>query len=155
MLQVLPFACHRATLPDSDTGPWIWRQGTLSNRETKLAEKGYSQGSVIGIKKPQNPRVTIFLLESCLHQRVCASQGPAHLPLILSAFVSELNSKSNGLRYAWWPVLLCMLQTMPAPGPLSSQTFPHSETSPSLLGITTCLFLWSLFSGMFLNNSTT
>ena len=82
------------------------------------------------IKKPQNPRVTIFLLESYLCRYVCVSQGPAHVSLILSAFVSEPNSKSNGLCYAWWLVLICICKPCQHLDPYLHKPFPTHKPLP-------------------------
>ena len=127
---------HRATLPDSDTSPWIWRHDVLSNMETKLAEKGWSQGSVIAIKKPQSPRVTMFLLESYLCWYVYASQGPAPVSLILCLSLNPIPEQ-------WSVLCLVTCPHLHAANPAStwtlSQTFPDSETSPCLLAITTLL----------------
>ena len=138
MLQVLSFACYitEQHSQTQDTSPWIWRHDVLSNMETKLEEKGWSQGSVIAIKKPQSPRVTIFLLESYLCWYVYASQGPAHVSLILCLSLNPTPEQ-------WSVFCLVTCPHLHAANPAStwtpSQTSPHSETSPSLLGITTLL----------------
>lgn len=133
---VIHLPCCRAMTPRLRPAPGF--EGMVLPLIQRLSWWGRTEAEVLSLQlkcsKAQELQSLNQSLTSGSAGYLCVAQGPPPVPLVLTAWVppSALISSRYSMHYAWWLVLMGMMQTLSMPPPHSHEPFPnHSPLPPS------------------------